>query len=317
MVNYTIKRELPDLTRRNPQTALCGEQSTRNFLVIEDLRLTKGECLKDESWSAAMSVFIVNSGVGKISVNSEEVHIRENSIVQLPTDKLNAVSWEGSSFSISGVSFTDDFIEEMQIMTEVLPSTLTFSSKGSFYSWELSPTERDRVRRQIGLLADYTQKLDGPYDKQILAHAFVAFVFDVEALRLREAGQVYLPASRKEIYVQKFINMVHQQFRKDRTIKDYAGQLNVSAKYLTTLVKEYTGRNASELISEQVIKEAKFLLRDPQLSIGEIADRLYFSDQSFFGKYFKRQTGISPKSYRGSVLYSDQQSLLSAANLSA
>lgn len=300
MVNDTMLPELSAPIKRLPQALPCGEKSPRNFLVIEDLYLTKGECLKDESWSAAMSVFIVNSGVGKITFSSGEVHIRENSLVQLPTDKLNAVSWEGHSFSISGVSFTDDFIEEMQIMTELLPSTLTSSSKGSFLAWELSSPERDRVQRQIGLLADYTKKMEGPYGKQILAHAFIAFLLDMEALRLREAVQANLPTSRQEIYVQEFIKLVQRQFRKDRAIKDYANQLNISAKYLTQLVKQYTGKNASELISEQVIKEARLLLRDPQLSIGEIADRLHFSDQSFFGKYFKRQTGISPKSYRGS-----------------
>lgn len=222
-------------------------------------------------------------------------------MVQLPTDKLHTVSWEGPSFSISGISFTDEFIEEMRFGTELLPNMLNFTAQ-PFRAWDLSTTERIRVQRQIGLLADYSKRVNVQYGRESLAHAFLAFLFDMESLRLRDLEWSDRPASRKEIYVQRFIKLVQLQFRKDRAIKDYAGQLNLSAKYLTQLVKQYTGKNASELIAEQVIKEAKALLRDPQLSIAEVADRLYFSDQSFFGKYFKRQTGISPKSYRGSVL---------------
>jgi|GEM_PF-332397 len=317
MINDSIVRELPALTRRLPLGSPCAGQNTRNILVIEDLHLSKGKCLQDDSWSEAMSVFVVNSGVGRIHFNSGEIHIRENSMVQLPTNRLNAVSWEGQSFSISGVSFTGEFIEEMQIMTELLPNTLTVST-GTFQAWELNASERNRVQRQISLLADYTKKMDGPYGKQVLAHAFATFLFDMESLRLQQSGQATLPSSRQEVYVQKFIQLVQQHFRRDRAIKDYADQLNVSAKYLTQLVKQHTGKNASDLITEQVMKEAKSLLRDPQLSIGEIADRLYFSDQSFFGKYFKRQTGISPKSYRASVLRSGKTTpLISPVNVSA
>ena len=294
-----------------------GEQSPRNILVIENLHLSKGKCLRDESWSESMSVFIVNSGVGRIQFNSGEIHIRENSMLQLPTNRLNAVSWEGQSFAISGVSFTDGFIEEMQFMTELLPTTLTVSSSGTIQAWELNASEHDRVQRQISLLADYTKQMDGPYGKQALAHAFAAFLFDMESLRMRQPGQAALPSSRQEVYVQKFMRLVQQRFRTDRAIKDYADQLNVSAKYLTQLVKQYTGKNASDLITEQVIKEAKSLLLDPQLSIGQIADRLDFSDQSFFGKYFKRQTGISPKIYRSSVLRSGRPSFVSPMSFSA
>lgn len=317
MTNDTMERGLSAPARHSSQLVPCTEQHPRNFMVIQDLHLTKGECLVNDDWSEAMSVFIVNSGVGKINFDSGEVYIRQNNIVQLPTDKLRSVSWDSTSFSVSGISFTGDFLAEMRITTELLPETPAFSSQRSFRFWELSALEHDRMRRQIGLLADYSRRFGDPYGKQILAHAFVAFLLDMESLGLQESGQPDRPASRQELYVQQFINLVQQQFREDRAIKDYAEQLNVSAKYLTQLVKQYTGKNASELITEQVIKEAKSLLRDPQLSIGQIADRLYFSDQSFFGKYFKRQTGISPKHYRMAVLRNGRDTLPYAANLTA
>ena len=66
------------------------------------------------------------------------------------------------------------------------------------------------------------------------------------------------------------------------------------------MVKEISGRTAGEWIENYVTVEAKVLLRSTDLTIQEIASRLNFTNQSFFGKYFKHQTGMSPSEYRKS-----------------
>lgn len=75
-------------------------------------------------------------------------------------------------------------------------------------------------------------------------------------------------------------------------------KLCVTAKYLSLISKEVSGQPAGNWIDEYVILEAKTLLKSSQMSIQEIADSLNFANQSFFGKYFKHHTGISPKEYR-------------------
>lgn len=300
MTNKNCLNEVLTL-RFNDEKFKSSNLALNNFSVIEDFYITKETCLKSESGPDAMSVFIVTKGSGKAKLDSEEVDIQENSMVQL-TSNINEVSVGGQPFLISGVSFTSDFMEEMEIMTESLPNIFSFFSSGSYLVWNLEPEDTGTIKHQIRLLAEYAKKFTShPYGKEILVHAFHVFLFEIEALRMKHSGSTYFPFSRQEIHVNKFIHLVQQQFRKVRAIKDYAAQLNVSAKHLTEIVKQSTGKNASEMITEQVIKEAKFLLKNSQLSIGEIAYKLYFSDQSFFGKYFKRQTGISPKNYRESV----------------
>ena len=81
----------------------------------------------------------------------------------------------------------------------------------------------------------------------------------------------------------------------------YAGILHVTPKYLSKTVKEITGKTCGEMIDEMVVIEAKALLNDTSLTIGQVADELHFSDQFFFSKYFKKQTGISPFGYRTAV----------------
>ena len=77
----------------------------------------------------------------------------------------------------------------------------------------------------------------------------------------------------------------------------YAGKMFLTPKHLSTVVKEVSGKTAGEWIDSLVILEAKALLKSSEQSIQEIADELHFANQSFFGKYFKHHTGMSPKEY--------------------
>src|SRR5690606_8897740 len=141
--------------------------------------------------------------------------------------------------------------------------------------------------------------INHPFGKEILIHGFYIFLFEIGALQRKHIDLDYLAFARQEIHIQKFKALVQRQFRETRTVKAYASQLNISAKYLTVIVKDFTGKNATEIINEQVIREAKLLLQNPQLSIGEIAYKLHFSDQALVVNYFNRRTGVSLKSYRG------------------
>ena len=78
----------------------------------------------------------------------------------------------------------------------------------------------------------------------------------------------------------------------------YARQLCITPKYLTTLIKRISGLSVSEWIDNYVIIGAKTLLKYSTMSIQEIAYYLNFPNQSFFGSYFKRNTGMSPSQYK-------------------
>lgn len=104
----------------------------------------------------------------------------------------------------------------------------------------------------------------------------------------------------KNSIVERFIELVHTHYREERLISYYADMLCITPKYLSKLVKENTGRSAGEWIESHVILEARAMLQSSDLTIQQIASSLNFANQSFFGKYFKRATGLSPKQYRHS-----------------
>ena len=98
--------------------------------------------------------------------------------------------------------------------------------------------------------------------------------------------------------VENFIDCVHKSYKKQRGMEFYADKLSLTPKYLSKLIKDNTGTSALEWIDNYVILEAKAFLKSTNMTIQQISDELNFPSQSFFGKYFKRHVGVSPKEYR-------------------
>ncbi|MCR4860022.1 MAG: helix-turn-helix domain-containing protein [Bacteroidales bacterium] len=95
-----------------------------------------------------------------------------------------------------------------------------------------------------------------------------------------------------------FLSLVEKDYRSHRQLGHYAERLGRSTKYLSRHIKEETGRNAIDWIERCVILDARAQLVSTKRTILEISDSLGFPSQSFFGKYFKRVTGMTPKELR-------------------
>lgn len=104
--------------------------------------------------------------------------------------------------------------------------------------------------------------------------------------------------SRKEEIFKRFIQLIHKHCTSQREVSFYATELFITPRYLSTIVQVVTGQTAKSIIDQHVILEIKALLQSTNLSIQEISNRLHFPDQSFFGRYFKKHTGMSPLQYR-------------------
>ena len=104
--------------------------------------------------------------------------------------------------------------------------------------------------------------------------------------------------TRSQEIVKELIRIVIENYKTERNISFYADKMHLSPQHLSTTIKKTTGRTLTDIISAFVIKDAQAKLKSTELTIQEIAYSLNFPDISFFGKYFKRYTGMSPKQYR-------------------
>ena len=107
--------------------------------------------------------------------------------------------------------------------------------------------------------------------------------------------------NRKEEYFHKFMYLLEQHYLEERNVGFYASHLNLTTKYLTTLIRQTSGKTVVSWIDAYVVLEAKNLLKYSTMNIQEIAYYLKFSNQSLFGRYFKNHTGMTPSEYRAQI----------------
>lgn len=101
-------------------------------------------------------------------------------------------------------------------------------------------------------------------------------------------------------HFQRFLDLLHSNEVKRHTVTAYASELCISPKYLTAICKKNSGKTANEWITEQVLEDIRYYLRQTDLSIKQICDRLGFPNPSFFGKYVKDHFGMTPLEFRNS-----------------
>lgn len=104
--------------------------------------------------------------------------------------------------------------------------------------------------------------------------------------------------SRSQQLFDKFMMLLNTYHTSERSLQFYAGKMCLTPKYVSGVIKRFSGKGVLEWINEYVILEAKMMLRYTQMTVQEIAYALNFPTQSAFGKYFKLQVGIGPKQYR-------------------
>ncbi len=115
---------------------------------------------------------------------------------------------------------------------------------------------------------------------------------------LRQNLSQKLDKTKDNTLLTRYKKLVSQYFITKRHVSDYAQLLTVTPNHLNKIIKEQTGRTASDFITDMVLMEAKALLKYTELSISEIAYQLDFTDPSHFNKFFKKEVELTPLMYR-------------------
>ena len=269
-----------------------------------------GECIAANSASemeifrfpSRLDAFIIGVGTeGETSLTSnlQEFRLKKNSLfIFNPKDILQVQS--NDRFKAHLIVITPDFLKRINIDTKrMMPLFLQF---GSLPCMELTHAESQSLRSFISMVE---QELKGPetdFSSEIIGGLIAATIYkvgDILTHYLTEHPEVDSPMhNRAEEYFKQFTELLGEHYKHERSVGFYARQLCITPKYLTTLIKRISGQSVSEWIDNYVILEAKTLLKYSTMSVQEIAYYLNFPNQSFFGSYFKRNTGMSPSQYK-------------------
>lgn len=115
-------------------------------------------------------------------------------------------------------------------------------------------------------------------------------------------NEAQLNIGKGQILVKRFFHLLEENHQKNLSLNDYAALIGITPNHLTQTVKLLTGKTSSQLIKSKQLLEIKRLLVHTNLNVSEIANQLHFDDQSYFTKFFKRETGLTPLQYRANTL---------------
>lgn len=160
---------------------------------------------------------------------------------------------------------------------------------------------RDLLRRKIN-------QSTGVYDSIVVDKLCEVIFYETMNIYFnRIDGEFSTRCKRSELLFYNFVVNVEKNFMSERSVAFYADRLCVTSKHLSSVVKEISGRTAGDWIDSYVVNEIKRLLATTEMTIQEISCKMNFANQSFFGKYFKNNTGMSPREYRNRSLSENQR----------
>ena len=244
--------------------------------------------------AAAFAVCL--SGSIRISINLEEYIITQNTLVVILPEQIVQHYEQSADFKGVYLGVSEDFVNNITPNIQNLLSAFFYIKRHPYTI--LTNEELEDLVEYHAILWKRVKNKDHAYQREVIQNLLLALFYDICDIFRKHEPQHTNKVSRKEELFEKFIQTVMEYYKEERSLGFYAGKLCITPKYLSLISKDVSGRSAGEWIDQYVVLEAKTLLKSTRMSIQEIADVLNFANQSFFGKYFKHHTGISPKEYR-------------------
>ena len=235
---------------------------------------------------------LLEEGEITFHIDLTEHTVKAPAIIFVDTTSIKRWDKTRPTYEMISILFSEDFLQDKLGENNILASFSDLSSLGGCVT-QLDPIEFERFKTLFGVI-DLYHNSDNSFHTEVVRGVIYSMINEVAYL-YEKYGNVTKSLHKLDL---KFRQAVAKHCKEHRSVTFYAAHLHVHPKYLSQVIASETGLTASEWIQKQVILEAKILLQDPTLSIGTIADILYFTDQSTFGKYFKKYNGISPSAYR-------------------
>lgn len=192
--------------------------------------------------------------------------------------------------------FTKDFLLNNIIKAHQLESFVFFSSGAK--TVQLDKQDAEPFLQLYDLLKRKRDKIDSSYDVEIIRSLFLTFLYEATAIYQKDNKVSQPKFTRYEDLNLKFQQLLIEHDKIQHNLKFYADSLFITPKYLIHAIKNASGKTPGKLIDEAIIAEAKLLLMDYDNSIAMVAEYLRFSDQASFSKFFKKNTGTTPVSFR-------------------
>ena len=247
-------------------------------------------------------VIIIIQGSIDLIINGERHHFSKHTYINLPT-------WA----DVYEISYTDDFhamvtatdnsvVEDIFRNRNPFPPDFRFSISHSLGGKITDPKDVKTLQKDITNLIESLSNKNHRFAEEINYAYFYIMLTDMANMMWNKYGEGgpshHTEMKRSDSILKTFAELLSKHVMTEPSLDFYAEQLCISKQYLALIIKEKTRVTAGRIVAVMRTEAASRLLRDPELTIQQIASKMSFADQSSFGKFFKKHTGMSPLRYR-------------------
>lgn len=244
-------------------------------------------------------ILLLLSGDVKLQLGLIQHELKKNEALIVSPNTIIQVLEIKSKVTFLSISFTYDFAFQYCFKNS---NTFRFLAYEALSKFVLTKEEVKNFKTiSLFLKQKNVKKNKTFFEQEMIYHSFNLLMYELASIYNKKERTLKI-SSRNEELALNFIKILKDNFKSVRNVQFYADALFVTRGHLTKVLKQVSGKTTRQLIEEVVIMEAKVLLSNPSLTILQITDELQFADQSFFGKFFKKNTGISPSFYRKEYL---------------
>lgn len=246
------------------------------------------------------ALMFCTTGEADITIDLEKHHVIPNTnIILLPGSILSLTS-ASKNFLVHYFAYSDEMMRVASFRLE--PAFIGRLKEISCFTH----TNPGVIESMLGMIKFGTTIFadkENKFKDSIAQNLLQIFLLNTYDKMQRFFPQPELAGNtRKGQLFKKFIWEVRAHCTEQRDVSFYAEHLCISTRYLSAICQEIAKCAAKELIDKFLILEIKLTLQTTNLSLKEVAEHYHFPDQSFFGRYFKKHTGVSPKEYRATQI---------------
>jgi AraC family transcriptional regulator, transcriptional activator of pobA len=227
-----------------------------------------------------------------IQINNTKIAIHPGQLLYLSPFQFLMVLKTTPDIDIEGIFVTPQYYE--QILNSAHDFTLGLIDIYAIYS--IDKMQEKEFHYTYHELSHFILQKH-IYKEEIIQDIVHIIQFLLSGLTMRGIAQPHDASHKEEIY-RIFVHLASRNFRKERQLKFYADQLNITSTYLSRTIREISGHTVYDYLESLLYDDACSLLKTTSKSIGEIAELLSFHDQAAFSNFFKQRSGMSPLAFR-------------------
>lgn len=243
--------------------------------------------------AGAFFYILVETGTAEFVVDCHSYIVGKGDMLLVAPRMSIELMKKSSDFGTCGLCLEPFFFDSLSIGNYVYKRL--YNSSHTTYVLRLEDSDTGHIRKTLDLMSHYLTS-DHPAE---MAGSLVNFLL-LQITEIFHSQNVH-PAGRvrrSDALFRLFRKLLAENYRKEHELQFYADSLHISQTYLSRVIRQVSGKTVNNYIAEALYTDARRLLVFTDLTVKEIAEQLGFSDQSSFGKFFKKKSETSPANFR-------------------